>query len=96
VEQEVVRFAAVASAREVDPLITTLREQIEKVRQSELDRFGSRLEGLSAEQLGAVDALSRALVAKILHSPTVRLKESSGSARGERLAESISDLFDLS
>lgn len=96
VEQEVVRFAAVASAREVDPLITTLREQIEKVRQSELERFGSRLEGLSAEQLGAVDALSRALVAKILHSPTVRLKESSGSARGERLAESISDLFDLS
>ena len=96
VEEEAVRFAAVASAREVDPLITALREQIESMRSAELERFGSRLDSLSPEQLEAVDALSRAMVAKMLHLPTIRLKESSGSARGERLAESISDLFDLS
>jgi glutamyl-tRNA reductase len=96
VEEEAVRFAAVASAREVDPLITALREQIESMRSAELERFGSRLDSLSPEQYEAVDALSRAMVAKMLHLPTIRLKESSGSARGERLAESISDLFDLS
>lgn len=96
VEEEALRFAAVASAREVDPLITSLREQIERMRQSELDRFGSRLATLSPEELEVVEALSRALVAKMVHLPTVRLKESSGSARGERLAESLSDLFDLS
>lgn len=96
VEEEAVRFAAVASAREVDPLITSLREQIESMRSAELERFGSRLESLSPEQYEVVDALSRAMVAKMLHLPTVRLKESAGTAQGERLAESISDLFDLS
>ena len=96
VEEEAVRYAAVASAREVDPLITSLREQIESMRSAELERFGSRLDSLSPEQFEAVEALSRAMVAKMLHLPTIRLKESSGSARGERLAESISDLFDLS
>jgi len=95
VEEEAVRFAAVSSAREVDPLITSLREQIERMRQSEVERFGNRLESLSPEEQSAVDALTKAIIAKVLHLPTVRLKESSGSARGERLAESISDLFDL-
>ena len=96
VEEEAVRFAAISSAREVDPLITSLREQIESMRSAELERFGSRLDSLSPEQLEVVDALSRAMVAKMLHLPTVRLKESAGTAQGERLAESISDLFDLS
>ena len=96
VEEEAVRFAAISSAREVDPLITSLREQIESMRSAELERFGSRLDSLSSEQLEVVDALSRAMVAKMLHLPTVRLKESAGTAQGERLAESISDLFDLS
>lgn len=96
VEEEAVRFAVISSAREVDPLITSLREQIESMRSAELERFGSRLDSLSPEQLEVVDALSRAMVAKMLHLPTVRLKESAGTAQGERLAESISDLFDLS
>ncbi|MEX0768914.1 MAG: glutamyl-tRNA reductase, partial [Microthrixaceae bacterium] len=95
VEEEAVRFAAVSAAREVDPLIISLREQVEGMRQSELQRFGNRLDDLSPEEQATVDALTRAIVSKMLHLPTVRLKESSGSARGERLAESISDLFDL-
>jgi glutamyl-tRNA reductase len=42
-----------------------------------------------------LDALSRSLVAKLLHEPTVRLKEAGGTARGERLGEATRELFDL-
>ena len=43
----------------------------------------------------AVESLTRGLVAKLLHSPTVTVKDASGTPRGERLASSLRDLFDL-
>lgn len=95
VDEELVRFAGIVNAREVAPVVTALREQAEAVRRSELERFATRLEGLSAEQRDAVDALTKGLLAKLLHTPTVQLKDSAGSSRGDRLADSVRDLFDL-
>lgn len=95
VAQELERFAARASAREAAPVVTALREQAEQLRQVELQRYSARLAGLDAETREAVEALTRGVVAKLLHEPTVRLKDAAGSARGERLAESVRDLFDL-
>jgi glutamyl-tRNA reductase len=96
VDEELVRFTAEINAREVAPVVTALREQGEAVRLAELERFASRLEGLDREQREAVEALTRGMFAKLLHGPTVRLKDSAGSSRGDRLAESARDLFDLS
>ncbi len=95
VEDELVRFAAVVSAREVAPVVTALRERAEGVRRAELERFAARLEGLSAEQRDAVEALTKGMLAKLLHAPTVQLKDAAGSSRGDRLADSVRDLFDL-
>jgi glutamyl-tRNA reductase len=95
IEEEVERFVAVSSAREVAPLVRELRERAEAVRSGELDRYGSRLGALDAEHAEVVDALTRAIVAKLLHEPTVALKDAAGSPRGERLVESLRDLFDL-
>jgi glutamyl-tRNA reductase len=39
--------------------------------------------------------LSKGIVAKLLHEPSVRLKDAAGTARGERLAEALRELFDL-
>ncbi len=50
---------------------------------------------LSDEQRDALESLTRALVAKVLHEPTVRLKDAAGSEAGERLASSVRHLFDL-
>lgn len=96
VEDEQARYADVVSARQVAPVVTALRERAEGVRQAELDRFAARLEGLSAEQRDAVEALTRGMLAKLLHTPTVQLKDTAGSSRGDRLADSVRDLFDLS
>ena len=95
VEHEIARFASVVSAREVAPVVTALRDQAEGVRRAELERFAARLESLSPEQRDAVEALTRGMLAKLLRTPTVQLKGSAGSSRGERLADSVRDLFEL-
>jgi glutamyl-tRNA reductase len=96
VDEELRRFAADANAREVAPVVTALREQADVLRRAELERYASRLEGLDPEQREAVEALTRGMFAKLLHGPTVRLKDAAGSSRGDRLADSVRDLFDLS
>jgi len=95
VDEELARYTATATAREVAPLITSLRDRAEEVRTAELERQRTRLEGLTPEQREAVDTITKGMVAKLLHDPTVRMKDAAGSARGERLAESMRDLFDL-
>ncbi|MDQ3574475.1 MAG: glutamyl-tRNA reductase [Actinomycetota bacterium] len=95
VETEVSRYMAASTARELAPLIVTLRQRAEGVRGAEIDRYRSRLEGLDDRQREAVEGLTRGILAKLLHEPTVRLKDAAGSPRGDRLAEALRDLFDL-
>ena len=95
VAEEVERYGALATARELAPLVVALREKAEAVRLAELDRHRARLERLDERQRDAVEAATRGIVAKLLHEPTVRLKEAAGSARGDRLAEALGALFDL-
>ncbi len=95
VDDEVEHYLIEASAREVAPLIAALRARAHQVTTAELDRHNSRLIGLSAAQRVAVESLLRGVVNKLLHEPTVRLKDAAGHARGDRLAEALRDLFDL-
>lgn len=95
VDAEVERFQAMASAREVAPLIGDLRANADGLRVGELARFEKKLSGLDPAQREAVEALTKGIVNKMLHEPTVRLKDAAGRPRGDRLAESLRDLFDL-
>ncbi len=95
IDEELARYVAEGSVREVAPLIGALHERAEAIRLTELERQRARLAGLTAAERAAVEAVTRGIVAKLLHTPTVRVKDTPGSARGERLAESLRDLFDL-
>ena len=95
VEEEVERYRTVASAREAAPLIAALRARADSITTDEFARHGSRLSSLSPSQRSAVESLLHGTVNKLLHEPTVRLKDASGHARGDRLAEALRDLFDL-
>lgn len=95
VDAEVERFMSVAQAREVAPLVASLHARAEAVRAGELDRFSAKLSGLDDRQRDAVEALTKGIVAKLLHDPTIRIKDAAGSAKGERLADALRDLFDL-
>ncbi len=93
--EELERYRSTAAGRLAAPVVAALRERAEQLRAFELDRYRSRLEALSEEDRALVDAVTKRVVAKLLHDPTVRLKEAAGSPRGERLAEAMRALFDL-
>ena len=95
VTRELDRFRLDKLAREAAPLIASLRERAEGLRRAELERFRPRLDALGADAESLVDALTEALLNKLLHEPTVRVKDAAGTARGELLAEALVSLFDL-
>jgi len=95
VDDEVDRWVSATTGRAAAPLIGALRAKAEAVRQSEIERLRSRFQDLDPRQQEAIEALTRGILAKLLHEPTVRLKDAAGSPRGERLAEALRALFDL-
>ncbi len=94
-DDEVERYLGATSAREVAPMIVALRERAEAVRRRELDRVRNRLEGLDEIQLDAVEHLTRGIIGKLLHEPSVALKDAAGSPRGDRLVAALRELFAL-
>ncbi len=96
VDAEIVRYRATSSAEEVEPLLGSMHRWAEAVRSGELDHYAKHLDSLDPAQSAAVDALTRAIVKKMLHEPSVGLRSASGSHRGDRLAEAVRELFGLS
>jgi glutamyl-tRNA reductase len=95
IAEELERYLDITAARTVAPLVAALRTRAEDVRTAELDRYRSRLDGLDPRQRHAVEALTRGIVGKLLHEPTVQLKEAAGTSRAERLGDALRTLFDL-
>ena len=75
VEREVREFLEWQKSLDVVPLLVELRQRADEIRRRELDRARRRLGPLSAEQEAALEAATTAIVNKLLHSPTVQLKE---------------------
>jgi glutamyl-tRNA reductase len=94
-DAELERYLAATTAREVAPTILALRQRAEEIRLGELERYRSRLAGLDDRQLDAVEALTRGIVGKLLHGPSVELKEAAGTPRGDRLISSLRELFGI-
>lgn len=95
VSEEVERYALDSTARQAAPLIAAMHAAADEVRVAEMERHAKRLAELTPEQIEAVESLARGITAKLLHEPTVRLKENAGTPQGERLADALRDLFDL-
>ena len=90
---EVERFHQRQRTVNVAPAIVALQRQAEEIRQAELQRVQARLGSLSAEQIAAVEALTRGLVNKFLHPPMQALKQAArenDAARLEALCETWS------
>ena len=94
VDECVTRFEEwLASLAHVE-VVKGLRGKLEELRRAELEKYGGRLSRLDAEQRELVERLTETLVAKILHGPTVGLKEGNPSERLERAA-AVRALFRL-
>ena len=75
VDEEVARFVEWWSALDALPLVMELRERAEGTRRREMARALERLDGLSEADAEVIDDLTRAIVNKLLHAPTVSLKQ---------------------
>ncbi len=95
VADQLERYRVAARARGAAPVVSALRSRAEDVRRSELERHRSKMSELTEEQWSQVDAVTRSTVAKLLHEPTVVVKDAAGTPRGERLVEALRALFDL-
>lgn len=95
ISEEADRFVLDQAQRQAAPLVAQLREVVEAVRLAEMERFGGRLSDMSPEHREVVESITRGIVAKLLHSPSVRLREAAGTSQGERLSAAVRDLFHL-
>jgi glutamyl-tRNA reductase len=95
VEEEVAAFGRRYRELEVEPLVAALRRQAESIRSRELDRMLRRAGELDPQTAQQIDHLSRALVKKLLHEPTVRLRDRAGTGDADELVAAVRELFDL-
>ena len=99
VAYEAEQFRAWQRSRDVVPAITSLRQLAETIRAQELARAEPSLGALSPRERRAVESLTTQIVNKLLHLPTVRLKEAAaaptGAVDGVHYAEAVRHLFGL-
>ena len=95
INEELERFLNLFSARSVAPIVTQLHSRAEEIRNSELQKLFRKFPELTPEQLKGIETLTSAIANKLMHEPTVRLKDAAGTPKGERLSEALQDLFDL-
>jgi glutamyl-tRNA reductase len=95
VTEAVDRFWRWLETLEAVPLIVSLREKVEGIRARETARTSALLGSLTREQREAVDYLTRAIVNKILHGPTTRLRDRAVVRRDARFVEAVRVLFGL-
>jgi len=95
IAEEVDRLMQRLESRQAVPAIVRLQEQLELVRQAELDRVRGRLGELTEQQEQAIDALTRGIINKIAHAPITELRRNAGRPDGEVVLDVIRRLFRL-
>ncbi len=96
VQLEVDKFESRLQTLDVVPTIVSLQEHLETVRQAEIDRVRGRLGTLSPEQELAVEALSRGIINKIMHTPITTLKSAAReSSEVTTVVDLVRKLFGL-
>jgi len=95
VAAEVAAYLAGQRMAEVTPTVTALRQRAADVVEAELLRLDNRLPGLASAQREEVARTVRRVVDKLLHAPTVRIKQLASAPGGDSYAEALRELFEL-
>ncbi|BBZ35416.1 glutamyl-tRNA reductase [Mycolicibacterium confluentis] len=95
VATEVATYLAGQRMAEVTPTVTALRQRAADVVEAELLRLDNRLPGLDLTHRDEVARTVRRVVDKLLHAPTVRVKQLASAPGGDTYAEALRELFEL-
>lgn len=96
VAAELANYLAGQRQAEVTPTVTALRQRAADVVEVELMRLDSRLPGLDDPERDEVARTVRRVVDKLLHAPTVRVKQLASAPGGDSYAAALRELFELS
>ncbi|MFC9896713.1 glutamyl-tRNA reductase [Nocardia sp. NPDC127579] len=95
VADELARYLAGQRMAEVTPTVAALRQRAAEVVEAELLRLDSRLPSLADPERDEVARTVRRVVDKLLHAPTVRVKQLASTPGGDSYAEALRELFEL-
>ncbi|MFE5724258.1 glutamyl-tRNA reductase [Streptomyces erythrochromogenes] len=95
VAQEVAAFGAAQRAAHITPTVVALRAMAAEVVAMEVARLDGRLPDLDERQRAEVTQTVRRVVDKLLHAPTVRVKQLASEPGGAGYADALRELFDL-
>jgi glutamyl-tRNA reductase len=95
VADELAKYLAGQRMAEVTPTVAALRQRAAEVVEAELLRLDSRLPGLADPERDEVARTVRRVVDKLLHAPTVRVKQLASTPGGDSYAEALRELFEL-
>jgi glutamyl-tRNA reductase len=95
VSLEVERFAEKLQTHDVVPTILSLQEYLENIRQAEIDRHRAKFGEVTPQQEAAIDAMTKAMINKIMHTPIVTLKTAAKSPEAATVVDLIRRVFNL-
>ncbi|MBM7365981.1 glutamyl-tRNA reductase [Gordonia hydrophobica] len=95
VSGELSEYLSVQRQAEVTPTVAALRRRAAEVVEAEILRLQSRLPDLADDQRDEVAKTVRRVADKLLHAPTVRVKQLASTGRGDHYAEALRELFEL-
>ncbi|MFT4086803.1 MAG: glutamyl-tRNA reductase [Gordonia sp. (in: high G+C Gram-positive bacteria)] len=95
VATELSDYLAVQRQAQVTPTVAALRQRAADVVEAEILRLQTRLPGLDAPQRDEVAKAVRRVADKLLHAPTVRVKQLASAGNGDHYAQALQELFEL-
>lgn len=95
IEEEILAFGRRHRELQVAPILAALRQQAESLRRRELDRALDELGDVDPRVADRMEHLTRTLVTRLLHDPTVRLRQLAVAGEGERVGSVFQELFGI-
>lgn len=95
INEELLQFKGWMGSLEVVPTIVALRQKMERLRQREVEKTLSQIKNLDEQGRRAVEAMSQALINKILHQPTAGLKRAQKGSEAQPYVDVLQELFEL-
>ncbi len=95
IDEEIENFYKWVKSLDVVPTIVALKKKIEDIRKGEVEKALSGLNGLQEKDIQVIDAMTKAIVNKIVHDPVTHLKKEANKVEGDFYIEAARRLFDL-
>jgi glutamyl-tRNA reductase len=93
--EEKIEFMKYLTTLDVVPIISQMRKKANQIRQAELEKTIRRMRDLSPEEQERIEAMTKSIVSKILHNPTITLKSKSTGSKAAEYANVTRSLFGL-